>query len=193
VTGAPDLPQILASRTVYHSRVFNVAETRVRFADGAEVEHAIVQHPGAVAIVALDETGSWLLVRQYRVAAGRELLEIPAGTLEPGEEPLATAHRELREETGFAAAAMEPLGRTVMAPGFCTEYIHYFLATGLRPDPLQGDDDERISEPIPMWLDDVLTAILAGEIEDAKTVVAATLLRLHEAARVRDAGVQTAT
>src|SRR5205814_4843468 len=113
---------------VYRSRVFDITETRVRFDDGVEVEHSVVRHPGAVAIVALDEQGRWLLVRQYRVPAERELLEIPAGTLEPGEEPLATAYRELREETGFAATTMEPLGRTFMAPGFCTEYIHYFLA-----------------------------------------------------------------
>ena len=177
-------PVVLSSETVYHGRVFDVVHTRLRFDDGAEVEHAVVQHPGAVAIVALDERGRWLLVRQYRAAVGRELLEIPAGTLEPGEEPLATAHRELREETGFAASHVESIGGTWMAPGFCSEYLHYFVATGLKRSPLPGDEDERLSEPLAMTFDEVVAAIGDSTIEDAKTVVA-TALYLSHIGRVR--------
>ena len=121
-------------------------------------------------------------MRQYRVPAARELLEIPAGTLEPGEEPLATAHRELREETGYAADRLEPLGGTWMAPGFCSEYIHYFLATGLRPSPLPQDEDERLSAPVALRLDEVLAAIDDGTIADAKTVVATALMARRQGA-----------
>lgn len=173
------VPEVLSSTVVYDGTVFTVTRTRFRYPDGVEVEQGVVRHNGAVGIVALDEQGCWLLVRQYRLAAERHLLEIPAGGLEPGEEPLATAHRELREETGFAAASMVPLGATFMAPGFCTEYLHYFLATGLTPAPLPQDDDERLSAPIPMTEAEVLAAIDDGRICDAKTVAAVALLARH--------------
>jgi ADP-ribose pyrophosphatase len=170
-------PEVLASETVYRTRVFDVIERRVRFEDGGEAEYSVVAHPGAVAIVALDEQGRWLLVRQYRAAIERELLEIPAGTREAGEDPKATAHRELREETGYGAAGMRELGGTWMAPGFCNELILYYLATGLTPAPLPADEDERLSEPVAMTMEEVLAAIDHGVIADAKTVVAAMLYR----------------
>lgn len=170
-----DGAEILGRRVVYRSSVFDVSEQRFRFADGAEHACAVVEHPGAVAIVALDDVGRWLLIEQYRLPTGGVLLEIPAGTLEPGEAPELTAHRELREETGFAAASLERLGGMWMAPGFCTEFIHYFVARGLRADPLPHDADERISAPVAYAFDEVLAAIEAGRICDAKSVVAALL------------------
>jgi ADP-ribose pyrophosphatase len=172
-------PEIVESRVVYRARVFEVVEKRVRFDDGAEFQASVVEHPGAVAIVALDEQQRWLLVEQYRVPARRKLLEIPAGTLEPGEAPLATAHRELREETGYAADIIEPIGGAWMAPGFCSEYIHYFVATGLRRAPLPSDDDERLSAPIAMGFDDVIAAIEDGTIADGKTVAATSFYRSY--------------
>ena len=168
-------PEILSSELVLESRPFNVTHDTIRFPDGTEAGRAVVQHPGAVAIVALDEQGRLLLLRQYRHPARRELLEIPAGTREPGEAPEVTAARELREETGFAAAHLERIGGAWMAPGYCTEYIDYFLATALRSDPLPQDDDEHLSPPVAMTFDEVLAAVDGGEIEDAKTVVAVTL------------------
>jgi ADP-ribose pyrophosphatase len=170
-----DGAEIVDSRVVYRSSVFDVAEQRFRFADGVEHARSVVQHPGAVAIVALDDAGRWLLIEQFRLPAGAVLLEIPAGTLEPGEAPELTAQRELREETGFAAASIERLGGTWMAPGFCTEFIHYFVARGLRADPLPHDADERISAPLAYTFDEVLAAIDAGRICDAKSVAAALL------------------
>jgi ADP-ribose pyrophosphatase len=155
--------------------LFGVSESTLRFPDGTEVRRRVVEHPGAVAMVALDEQGRWLLVRQYRHPAGHTLLEIPAGTREAGEAPEVTAAREIREETGFAAGSIQRIGGTWMAPGFCTEYIDFYLATGLRHDPLPQDDDEHLSEPIPMTFEEVLEAIDSGAIEDAKTVVAAAL------------------
>ena len=172
-------PEVLSNEVVYQGHVFDVTRRRVRFPDGVEVEHSIVRHRGAVGLVVLDGEGRWLLVRQYRIAPERELLEIPAGGLEEGEEPVATAHREVREETGFAAASMERLGGLWMAPGFCTEYMHFFLATGLTHDPLPGDEDERISAPVAYTVEQVAAAIESGEIQDAKTVAAMFLYREH--------------
>ena len=124
------LPDVLSAERLLSTPTIDVERARIRFADGHEAERIVVRHPGAVAIVALDEEGRWLLVRQYRHPAGSVLLEVPAGTLEPGEAPERAAARELREETGFAAAELERLGGFYTAPGFCDEYIHVFLARG---------------------------------------------------------------
>ena len=176
-------PQLLRSELVLESRPFNVTHDTIRFPDGREAGRAVVQHPGAVAIVALDEQGRLLLVRQYRHPTRRELLEIPAGTREPGEAPEVTAARELREETGFAAERLERIGGTWMVPGYCTEYIDYFLATALRRDPLPQDDDEHLSPPVAMTFDEVWAAVDGSEIEDAKTVVAVTLAQRRQQER----------
>ena len=169
------LPEVTDSEVVLSARLFDIVRATIRFPDGRDVERMVVEHPGAVAMIAIDGSGRWLLVRQYRYPTRKELLEIPAGTLEPGEDPAETAARELREETGFAAGSLERIGGTWSAPGFCTEYMHFYLATSLRPDPLPQDDDEHISAPIAMTFDDVLAAIDDGAIEDAKTLVAVTL------------------
>lgn len=169
-------PMVVERRVALRTRVWDVVASTLRDADGREFERYVVEHPGAVAIVALDEQDRWLLVRQYRHPARRSLLEIPAGTREPGEEPDITAHRELREETGFAASSLVRLGGAWMAPGFTSEYIHFFLATGLRADPLPADDDEGLSAPVPMTPAELLAAIDAGDIDDAKTLTALALL-----------------
>jgi len=174
---ADPIPELVSSETVLRGHPFDVTTDTLRLHDGTEVSRSIVQHPGAVALVALDEQGRWLLVRQYRHPARRWLLEIPAGTREPGEEPAVTAARELREETGFAAQHLEHLGGSWMAPGFCTEFIDFYLATGLTADPLPADDDEMLSEPVPLTLEAMYEAISRGEIVDAKTMVAMTLVR----------------
>lgn len=175
-------PEVVASEVILRTHLFDVVEDRLRLADGREIARTSVQHPGAVAIVAIDEQGRWLLVEQYRHGARKRLLEVPAGTREQGETPEATAAREVREETGFAADSIVRIGGAWSAPGFLTEYMHYFLATGLRPDPLPQDDDEDIGEPVRMSYDEVLAAIDDGTIEDAKTIVAAMLWQRHEAA-----------
>jgi ADP-ribose pyrophosphatase len=172
---------ILTRRVIHHGRnhiTFGTYE--VRLADGRTVHRDIVTHPGAVAIAALDDQERVLLVRQYRTAAERELLEIPAGTLHPGEDPLLAAARELREETGFAPGHLEALGGIFVAPGYTSEYIHLYLATGLSADPLPMDDDEFIVLER-LSLDAALEAIESGEICDAKSVTA--LLRLDRRRR----------
>jgi len=138
--------------------------------DGHATTREIVEHPGAVGILAWD--GARLaVVRQWRHAAGRTLLEIPAGTLEPDEPPDATARRELAEEVGLAAETWEAGPSFFTAPGFCTERMHLYLATGLTPAPdgAAADTDEAL-EPDWISLPDALRAVDDGRIEDAKSI-----------------------
>ncbi len=176
------VPEVIGSEVKLRSYLFEVVEQRLRLADGREIARTSIEHPGAVAIVAIDEQGRWLLVEQYRYAVRKRLLEVPAGTLEAGETPAETAAREIREETGFAADSLLRIGGAYAAPGFLTEYIHYFLATGLRTDPLPQDDDEDIAPPLHLSYEEVLTAIDDGTIEDAKTIVATMLWQRSELA-----------
>src|SRR5690606_24288325 len=129
--------------------------------------------------VVIDAEGKWLLVSQYRHAARRELLEIPAGTRDDGEAPEATAAREVREEVGYAAGRLERIGGAWMVPGWGEEYIDFFLATDLSPSPLPQDDDEYLSDPIRLTLDEVYAAVDDGRIVDAKTVAALTFYQRH--------------
>lgn len=173
-------PEVLRSEVVWEGRLFGVERAALRFAGGAEGERETVRHPGAVALAAIDGEGRWLLVEQYRHPAGRRLLETPAGTREPGEPPEATARRELREETGFDADSIVRLGGAWMAPGFTSEYIDFYLATGLRPAPLATGDEEDLSPPIAMTPAEIDAAIASGAIEDAKTIVARSLCAMRE-------------
>jgi ADP-ribose pyrophosphatase len=138
--------------------------------DGHRTRREIVEHPGAVAILAWD--GKRLAtVRQWRHATAQALLEIPAGTLEPDETPEETARRELAEECGLAAATWLAGPRFYTAPGFCTELMHLYLATGLTDAPGRADPDEQLEAS---WinLDDALEAIDEGQIVDAKSLAA---------------------
>ncbi|MBI5566942.1 MAG: NUDIX hydrolase [Chloroflexi bacterium] len=160
---------VLASERIYEGRLINLRVDQIRTAAGVESVREIVEHPGAIALIALDETGRVLLVKQYRHAVRAVTLEIPAGTLEPGEEPLAAAQRELREETGQRAGQLDRLGGIYTAPGFSTEYIHFYLATQLVPDRLAMDEDEVI-DLLRLPLTEAIDLIRAGQIDDGKTV-----------------------
>lgn len=140
--------QLLASESIFRGRVFEVVRERIRLKSGLEQDLAIVRHPGAVGILPLWDDGTVTLVRQYRHAVGRELLEIPAGRLEPGEVAEAAALRELEEETGLRAKELRSLGSFFPAPGFCSEELHLFVATGLEPahgSRRAADPDEEIT------------------------------------------------
>ena len=151
----------------------------VERADGHRTTREIVEHPGAVAIVAWD--GERLaMVRQWRHATVQTLLEIPAGTLEPDEPPRETARRELAEECGLAAGTWEEGPRFYSAPGFCTELVHVFVATGLTDAPSIADADEQL-EPSWMALEDALDAIDDGRIIDAKSLAAIGWFARHVA------------
>jgi ADP-ribose pyrophosphatase len=160
---------------VWQHRFLDAHLDRVRFPDGSEGEQVLIHHPGAAAVVPfLGDAGvadpQVLLLKQYRYAVGGVLWEIPAGRLEPGEAPLACAHRELREETGCTASTMEPLTSMWTTPGFTNERIHLFMATGLTRGTAAREADEFI-EVRPQPLSAVLRMIESGEITDGKTII----------------------
>lgn len=165
----PD-PRTLSVETVYHGRLVEVELHQLEMADGVVSQRELIRHPGAVAMVPVDAEGRLLLVTQYRLAAGKRLLELPAGTLEPGEEPGSAVVRELQEEVGKRPRRVEPMGGFFVAPGYTTEYIHLFLCTGLEESRLPGDDDEDIEVEV-LTRAEALAAIETGEINDAKSVV----------------------
>jgi len=166
----------LATRRVYAGRVVRLDVDTVRFPDGSTGELELIRHPGAAAVVPCltDPKGSdptILMIKQYRYAAGGSLWEVPAGTLDPNEAPVACARRELLEETGVTAERLEPLSAILTTPGFTDEIIHLFMASGLRRGTAAPERDEFI-EAVPRPLSEVLAGIRDGEIRDAKTMVA---------------------
>jgi ADP-ribose pyrophosphatase len=162
--------ELLKKEIVYPGRAFIVRRDTLRLPDGHETKIDIVEHVGSVVIIPLDGQGNLLFVRQYRHASGLDLLELPAGTLNKDEAPEVCAHREIREETGMAAGNMKHLGGFYLAPGYSTEYMHVYLATGLRPDPLEADADEFLTvESIP--LAKAMAIARGGEILDAKSAL----------------------
>lgn len=168
------LPQVLSSTPVYQGRVVSLKVDEISLSHGRKTTREVVDHPGAVVIVAIDDDRQVYLVRQYRHAIRRMLLELPAGTLEPGEDPLAAAVRELREEVGLAADEWRPLGSFFSSPGFLKERLDVFLARKLtqhEPDP---DFDEDLTV-VRMPLSEVQRQ--AAAIPDAKTLAALYLLQ----------------
>lgn len=164
--------RIVTTRRVFDGKLISVHVDEVALPGGRRSAREVVEHPGAVAILAWD--GERLpLVRQWRLPAGRELLEVPAGTIDSGEEPHATAVRELAEECGLAAAKWVEGPRFFTAPGFCTELMHLYLATGLtEADTAGSDPDEEIAAVEWLTLRDALEALDDGRIEDAKSMAA---------------------
>lgn len=168
--------EIIQSEVVFRGRVFDVRVDQIRLEDGNETALDIVVHGGAVALIPLDEKGRIWFVRQYRHAARRKILELPAGTLEKDEDPVESAHRELREEIGMAASKLDELGRFYLAPGYSTEFMQVYLAQELTPAPLPKDEDEVLYvEKYP--IDQVYTMAAQGAILDAKSLAALMLAR----------------
>ena len=160
----------LASEPAYLGRLVRVYVETVRLPDGESAVREIVRHPGAVAMVPLLPGGDVLLVRQYRHAAGDLLLEIPAGTLEPGEDPERAAARELQEEIGYWPGRLERLASEYTAPGYTTELIHIYLATELVESRLDGDADEFL-ETVRLPLAEALRQVEHGALPDGKTMI----------------------
>lgn len=164
--------RILSEESAWRGRILDVHSAQVELPNGRVVGRDLVRHPGASAVVALTESGKIVLVRQYRTALDRVTVEIPAGKLDPGEDPLECAKRELREETGFSAKRINYLTTIATTPGFCDEVIHIYMATGLTFDGANPDDDEFVNVDL-VPLSELIDAVLDGKIEDAKTVVGA--------------------
>ena len=168
--------ELLRSETVYSGRAFTIRRDHLRLPDGRQTKFEIVEHVRSVVILPVDDAGNLLFVRQYRHAAGLDLLELPAGTLDVDEAPEACARREVREETGMAAGKVEYLGGFYLAPGYSTEYMLVYLATDLRYDPLKADADEFLSvEKAP--LREALEMPARGTLPDAKSLAAFYLAR----------------
>jgi ADP-ribose pyrophosphatase len=166
----------IESQPIYSGRVVILSVDTVELPNGQRAKRELVQHPGAVAIVPVADDGKLVLVEQFRYAAGKVLLEIPAGTLQPGEDPDLCAERELQEEIGYKPGKLEKLGAIYLAPGYSTEIIHLYLATGLIESRLAMDSDEFI-EVTRLSLAEVFARIDSNAIQDAKTISALMLAR----------------
>lgn len=168
--------ELLKSEVLMKGRAFAIRRDHLKTPDGRETKFEIIEHGGSVVIIPVDENGNILFVRQYRHATGQDLLELPAGTLDDNEEPEVCAAREIREETGMAAGVLTKLGEFYLAPGYSTEFMIVFLATGLSHNPLDADDDEFLSvESIPIT--EAIAMAERGEIPDAKSLAALFLAR----------------
>ena len=155
----------------YHGRIVTVHEDTVELSNGHVATREVVEHGGGVAVLPLDNRNNVLVVTQYRYVFGKPLLEIPAGKLDPNEDPATGALRELKEETGAVPEVFLPLGRILPSPGCYGEVLHLFLAKGLHMEEQSLDPDEFLNvERIPF--DEMVHRCLTGEIEDAKTIVA---------------------
>ncbi len=163
--------QRISSERVFDGRLLKVRVDAVRLPSGREATREVVEHPGAVAILPVTEAGKLILVRQFRYAVGRKLLEVPAGTREPDEPDVETARRELHEEVGLEAGSIELLARFFISPGWCNEELVAFRATGLRAIGAQPEQDEDL-EIVEVDPTDVADLIASGEIGDAKTITA---------------------
>lgn len=165
-----DQEQVVESHRLYEGRVVSLRVDQVKLPGGRSAVREVVEHPPVVAIVALDDRGNVLLVRQYRLPVQRSLLEIPAGGVDPGESAEEAAQRELQEETGQRAGRLERLCGFFASPGYCDEYMHLYRATALEPSGLAADADESI-EVVRLPLSEALRLIDRGDICDAKTIV----------------------
>ena len=183
--GADDLSddlveRVVESKTIYRGNYLTFRIDTVERTDGSRAQREVVGHPGAVAILAIDDQDRVLMVRQYRAPAGRTLLEVPAGTLDTDkdtgaiEDPDLAAPRELEEETGYRAGSLRRLTSFWTAPGFATELMHLYLATDLKPADegrLGPDEDERLElDHVP--LNEAIAMVDRGEIADAKSILA---------------------
>jgi len=163
--------QILSRETVYKGRVFDVSKDLVTLPGGKQQVYDTILHPGGAAILPVDAEGNVYLVKQFRPAANQMVLEIPAGRIEPGEDPREGVIRELREETGFCAKTVGKLMSVYSTIGLCEEVLHLYYAEGLTPGEQDLDEDEYI-DVVKIPLTELTAMVLRGEIIDAKTATA---------------------
>jgi ADP-ribose pyrophosphatase len=161
--------ETLSSRRIYEGRAVNLRVDTVRLPSGRETTREVVEHEEVVAVVAVDDKDKLLLVKQYRQPVSKELLEIVAGGIDPGESPEDAVRREMREETGFLPQKVQKLGGFYSAPGYSTEYLYLYLATDLISSPLRAEDTENISL-VRVPINQVRELITSGAIADAKSI-----------------------
>jgi ADP-ribose pyrophosphatase len=168
--------EIIESESKYKGRAFDIRRDTVRLPDGRTTKLDIVEHIGSAVIVPVDQEGNMYFVRQYRHAARLDMLELPAGTLEPGEDPLVCAEREIREETGMASKNIREIGGFYLAPGYSTEFMRVYLATDLWHNPLEADADEFLSVE-KLSVSDAYKLVETGRLPDAKSLAALLLAK----------------
>lgn len=172
-------PQLISSSVLHHTRKFDLVADQFELPTGETVEKVWVKHPGAVVVLPIDSSGSIIFIRQYRYPLRSEILELPAGTIEHNDPPQATAQRELQEEIGATAAHWHALGAIYSAPGFCSEKLVIFAATGLTMAQSAPELGELISLA-PIKPDRVDALIASGELCDAKSICAIQLARVQK-------------
>ena len=171
------IERVVGTRAVYEGKIVHLRVDTVQLPNGHESQREIVSHRGAACVVPIQADGSILMVRQFRLAAGRVLLEIPAGTLEADEDPAECAARELEEETGFKPGRLRKLFHAFLSPGYSTEVIHAYLATDLTEGTVHQDAGENVRS-VSLAANEVAAHIASGEIEDAKTIAALAMALL---------------
>ena len=172
------------TKTVYEGLIVNIRSDIAEISNGKRVPREVVEHPGGVGIVPVTDDGKVLMVRQYRYPMEEELLEIPAGKLEIGENPLDCAVRELYEETGCTAGRIVDLGATYPSPGFCKETLFLYLALDLQQGEMHLDEDELLSLE-PVGIDELIGKIMANELPDAKSIIG--IMKAKEYMRSKEA------
>jgi ADP-ribose pyrophosphatase len=165
----PAAERVIESKRIFEGRICALRVDTVRLEDGRTATREIIEHDPVVAMVPVEADGTVVLIRQFRLATGGVMLEIPAGIVDPGEDAVTAAQRELREETGLRATKLTQMAEFFASPGFLTELMTIFLAEGLEPAPLDADEDEdivirRVS------LDEAVRLVEDGQIKDAKSV-----------------------
>lgn len=159
----------ISSKVIYDGRAVKLRVDTVQMPDGRKTTREIVEHSECIAVVAVDEKDNVLLVKQYRTPVEKELLEIPAGGIDAGEKPEEAVRREMQEETGFLPRKLVRLGGFYSAPGFCTEYLHLYLATDLIQSQLFAEDTESI-KLVRVPVKEIPALLTSGKIEDAKSI-----------------------
>ena len=175
----------MGGEQIYQGRLVSLRRDEVLLPSGRRTTREIVEHPDCVAVVAIDRENNVVLVRQFRTAAGQVLLEIPAGSIEPGEDTEECARRELEEETGYVAGEIKRIGGFYSSPGYSTEYLHLFLATDLKSGTARPDEDE-IIQVVLLPLGRIRHFIVMGKVCDAKSI--AGLLTVVEGYRHKGEG-----
>ena len=168
--------ELIRSETLLQGRAFKIRRDYLKTPNGLETQLEIIEHGGSVVLIPIDNDGNLLFVRQYRHAVGKDLLELPAGTRDKDEPFEECAAREIREETGMQAGKLQKVGEFYLAPGYSSEFMVVFLATGLKDNPLDADDDEFLEvEKIP--LKQAIQMAERGDIPDAKSLAALLLAK----------------
>ncbi len=170
---------VIKTENLYEGKIVNLKIETVELPNKKYSKREIVEHPGGVGVVPITEDGKVVLVKQFRIATGKTLIEIPAGKLEPNEEPKETAIRELKEETGYSTENIKFLKEFYVSPGYCTEKINVFLATDLVAGDQNLDENEFL-EVLELPLEQAYEKIETGEITDAKTIIGITFAMLEK-------------